>query len=187
MENTKHDEVKTSNTTTNHTEENKMNDLNNNVANSTTTNPKDNIMNLFSDIAIQEDEVKSPKDWTLSDCKNNLKAVFKDSSEPDTFIVSINLGGFTALKLNGNKTTFKMKKGLKTKEQIIEIIIDQDEVILEAQERLIISLTKAQYSREINRKRHTKESLKQTKHELEREKLKEEEDGQEYSQPSYSE
>jgi hypothetical protein len=164
-----------------------MNNLNNNIANTTTNHTEDNIMNLFSDIAIQEDEVKSPKNWTLVDCKNNLKAVFKDSSEPDTFIVSINLGGFTALKLDGNKTTFKMKKGLKTKEEIVEVIIGQDKVILEAHGRLIVSLTKAQYSREMNKKRELKEELKQTKDGLERKRIKEEEDGQEYSQPSYSE
>jgi hypothetical protein len=163
-----------------------MNNLNNNIANTTTNHIEDNIMNLFSDIAIQEDEVKSPKNWTLVDCKNNLKAVFKDSSEPDTFIVSINLGGFTALKLDGNKTTFKMKKGLKTKEEIVEVIIGQDKVILEAYERLIVSLTKAQYSREMNKKRERKEELKQTKYGLERKRIKEE-DGQEYSQPSISE
>jgi hypothetical protein len=171
---------------TNHPEDSKMSNLNDNTANTTTNHIEDNIMNLFSDIAIQEEEVKSPKDWTLNDCKKNLKAIFKDSSEPDTYIVSINLGGFTALKLNGNKTTFKMKKGMKTKEQIVDIIIDEDNVILEAQKRLIISLTKAQYSREMNRKRDEKEALKQTKCELERERLREE-DGQEYSQPSYSE
>jgi hypothetical protein len=171
---------------TNNTEDSKMNNLNNNIANTTTNHIEDNIMNLFSDIAIQEEEVKSPKDWTLNDCKNNLKAVFKDSSEPDTFIVSINLGGFTALKLDGNKTTFKMKKGLKTKEEIVEVIIGQDKVILEAHGRLIVSLTKAQYSREMNKKRELKDELKQTKYGLERKRIKEE-DGQDYSQPSYSE
>jgi hypothetical protein len=164
-----------------------MSTLNSNTTtNNTTINQKDNIMNLFSGIAIQEDEIKSPKDWDINDCKKNLKANFKDSSEPDTFIVSINLGGFTALKLNGNKTTFKMKKGLKTREEIIDIIIDQDEVILEAQKRLIISLTKAQYSREMTKKKDSKEKLKQTKNELES-KSRKEEDGQDYPQPSYSE
>lgn len=172
--------------TTINQEEIEMTNLNGNENNNPTTNPKDNIMNLFSDIAIQEDEVKSPKDWDINDCKKNLKAIFKDSSEPDVFIVSINLGGFTALKLNGNKTTFKMKKGLKTREEIVDIIIDQDEVILEAKERLIVSLTKAQYSREMNKKRDSKEALRQTKYELERKRRKEE-DGQDYSKPPYSE
>ena len=179
-----------SNTTTNNTvinqEEREMTNLNSNENNNPTTNPKDNIMNLFSDIAIQEDEVKSPKDWTLQDCKNNLITVFKNSSEDDIQIVSINLGGFTALKLNGNKTTFKMKKGLKTKEQIVDIIIDQDDVILEAQKRLIVSLTKAQYSREMKKKRDSKEALIKIKHELER-KSRKEEDGQGSPQPSDSE
>jgi hypothetical protein len=106
-------------------------------------------MNLFADIALPEQETKSPIDWTLEDCRNNLKVIFRNSSQPDIYIVSVNLGGLTALKVFNGKTTFKMKKRLMEKEEILARVRDQDSIIEEARERLIISLHKAKQSREI--------------------------------------
>jgi hypothetical protein len=119
------------------------------TATNTTTNQEVNTMNLFADIALPEQETKSPIDWTLEDCKNNLKVIFRKCSQADTYIVSVNLGGLTALKVFNGKTTFKMKKGLMEKEEILARVRDKDSIVEEARERLIISLRKAKQSREM--------------------------------------
>jgi hypothetical protein len=137
-------EEKNMSTTTNTNEENTMN-----TSNNTTTNQEVNIMNLFDDIAIPEQRAKSPTEWDLEDCKNNLKVIFRKCSQADTYIVSVNLGGLTALKVFNGKTTFKMKKGLMEKEEILARVRDQDSIVEEARERLIISLRKAKQSREM--------------------------------------
>jgi hypothetical protein len=132
------------NNTKNNQEENKMNNLNSN----TTTNTEVNTMNFFADIGVPVQERKNAIEWTLDDCKNNLKVIFKKCSDADSFNVSINLGGLTSLKVFKGETTFKMKKGLMEEEEILARVVDADSVIEEARGRMIQSLRKAKQSRE---------------------------------------
>jgi hypothetical protein len=138
------------------------------------TNTEENIMNLFNDIAVEE--ARSPRDWTLQDCKEKLTVIFKESKMEDYIDVSIRLQGFTFLKIQNNKTVFKMRKGDKNKQEILERVQKADANILEAKDRLIASLDKARTSRETTFKRKPKEERPEI-----------EEDGQEDSQPSFSE
>jgi hypothetical protein len=114
-------------------------------------------MNLFDDIAVTVQERKNAGEWTLDDCKKNLKVIFRECSEADTFIVSINLGGLTSLKIFNGKTTFKMKKGLMGREEMLARVIDEDVVIEEARGRMIQSLRKAKQSRETTKARKERE------------------------------
>jgi hypothetical protein len=43
------------------------------------TNTKVSIMNLFDDIAVEAE--RSPRDWTLEDCKKKLTVIFKESKK----------------------------------------------------------------------------------------------------------
>jgi hypothetical protein len=121
------------------------------------TNIEVNKMNLFADIAAPVQERKNAIEWTLDDCKSNLKVIFRECSDADSFIVSINLGGLTSLKIFNGKTTFKMKKGLMEKEEMLARVIDEDEIIKEARERMIQSLRKAKQSREATKARKERE------------------------------
>jgi len=114
-------------------------------------------MNLFDDIAVPIQERKNAIEWTLDDCKKNLKVIFRECSEADSFVVSINLGGLTSLKIFNGKTTFKMKKGLMGREEILARIIDEDVAIEEARGRMIQSLRKAKQSREATKARKERE------------------------------
>jgi hypothetical protein len=144
-----------------------MSNLNDNTANNTTTNnTEDNTMNLFADIAVPVQERKNTMEWTLDDCKNNLKVIFRECSEADSFIVSINLGGLTSLKVFNGKTTFKMKKGLMEKEEMLARVIDEDGVIEEARIRMIQSLRRAKQSREATKARKARESESLNKQQL---------------------
>jgi hypothetical protein len=135
-----------------------MSNLNDNTANNTTTNnTEDNTMNLFADIAVPVQERTNTMEWTLDDCKNNLKVIFRECSEADSFIVSINLGGLTSLKVFNGKTTFKMKKGLLEKEEVLARVIGADDVIEEARTRMIQSLRRAKQSREATKARKERE------------------------------
>jgi hypothetical protein len=118
---------------------------------------KEILMNLFDDIAVPVQERKNAIEWTLDDCKNNLKVIFRECSDADSYIVSINLGGLTSLKVFNGKTTFKMKKGLMEKEEMLARVIDEDGVIEEARERMIQSLRKAKQSREVTKARKERE------------------------------
>jgi hypothetical protein len=138
------------------------------------TNTEVNIMNLFDDIAVEE--AKSPRDWTVEDCKQKLKVIFKESKDEDYIDVSIRLQGFTFLKVQNNKTVFKIKNGTMNKQEILERVQKADAVILEAKNRLIASLDKARTSRETTFKRKPKEERPEI-----------EEDGQDFPQPSSSE
>jgi hypothetical protein len=142
-----------------------MENLNSNTTTNTTTLTEDNTMNLFADIAVPVQETKSPMEWNLEDCKNNLKVIFRECSDPDCFIVSINLGGLTSVKVFNGKTTFKMKKGLMEKSEILARVIDHDSIIEEARERLVISLRKAKQSREAKHKQrqHIQKELNKQK------------------------
>jgi hypothetical protein len=139
-------------TTTNTNEENTMN-----TSNDTT---KEIPMSLFDDIASPEQIAKSPSEWDLEDCKNNLKVIFRKCSQADTYIVSVNLGGLTALKVFNGKTTFKMKKSLMEKEEILARVRDQDSLVEEARVRLLISLRKAKESREMRQAQKIQERKK---------------------------
>jgi hypothetical protein len=145
--------------------ENQTNDVN--------TNKEENIMNLFDDIAVEE--ARSPRDWTLEDCKKKLTVIFKESKKDNHVDVSVRLQGFTFLKIQNNKTTFQMEKGI-SKQEILERVQRADVTIIEAKNRLIASLDKARTSRETTFKRKPKGERPEI-----------EEDGQDYSQPSYSE
>lgn len=123
----------------------------------TINNKKEIKMNLFADIAAPVQERKNAIEWTLDDCKNNLKVIFRECSDADSYIVSINLGGLTSLKVFNEKTTFKMKKGLMEKEEMLARVIDEDGVIEEARERMIQSLRKAKQSREVTKARKERE------------------------------
>jgi hypothetical protein len=152
---------------TNNTEDSKMNNLNDNTANNTTTNnTEDNTMNLFADIAVPVQERTNTMEWTLDDCKNNLKVIFRECSEADSFIVSINLGGLTSLKVFNGKTTFKMKKGLLEKEEVLARVIGADDVIEEARTRMIQSLRRAKQSREATKERELENINKQQMNKL---------------------
>ncbi len=153
--NTLNEDITMKTVTFNTNEENTMNNFKNSTE--TTTNQEENIMNLFSDIAVPVQENKKPIDWTLEDCKNNLKVIFRECSDPDCFIVSINLGGLTSLKVFEGKTTFKMKKGLMEKEEMLARVKNEDSVIEEARERLLQSLRKAKQSREATKVKKQRE------------------------------
>jgi hypothetical protein len=142
-----------------------MENLNSNTTTNTTTLTEDNTMNLFADIAVPVQETKSPMEWNLEDCKNNLKVIFRECSDPDCFIVSINLGGLTSLKIFNGKTTFKMKRGLMEKSEILVRVIDHDSIIEEARERVVLSLRKAKQSREAkhNQKQNIQKELNKQK------------------------
>jgi hypothetical protein len=146
--------------------------------NNLNTNTEVSIMNLFDDIAVEE--ARSPRDWTLEDCKKKLTVIFKEPTEGDCIDVSIRLQGFTFLKIQNQKTVFKMKKGEMSKGEVLERVQQADAVILEAKSRLIASLDKARTSRETTFKR-------KPKGERPPEDSNKEEDGQEDSQPSFSE
>jgi hypothetical protein len=143
----------------------KISNLNTNTTNTPTTLTEDNTMNLFADIALPVQETKSPMEWNLEDCKRNLKVIFRECSDPDCFIVSINLGGLTSLKVFNGKTTFKMKKDLLEKSEILARVIDHDSIIEEARERVVLSLRKAKKSREAkhNKKQHIQKELNKQK------------------------
>lgn len=136
-------------TTTNTNEETAMT-----TANNTT---KEIPMNLFSDIAVPVQERKNAIEWTLDDCKDNLKVIFRECSDADRYIVSINLGGLTSLKAFNGKTTLKMKKGLMEKEEVLSRVIDADVIIEEARKRMIQSLRKAKQSREATKAKKERE------------------------------
>ena len=151
-----------------------MSNLNTEQTSDLNTNTEVNIMNLFDDIAVEE--ARSPRDWTLEDCKQKLTVIFKESKKEDEIDVSIRLQGFTFLKVQNNKTVFTIKKGESSKQEILERVQKADANILEAKSRLIASLDKARTSRETTFKRKPKEERPEI-----------EEDGQEDSQPSFSE
>jgi hypothetical protein len=145
-------EEKKMSTTTNTNEETNMS-----TTNSTFITAEEVPMNLFDDIATPKQRAKSPSEWDLEDCKNNLKVIFRKCSQADTYIVSVNLGGLTALKVFNGKTTFKMKIGMMEKEAVLARVRDQDSLVEEARVRLLISLRKAKQSREM---RHTQKIQK---------------------------
>jgi hypothetical protein len=149
-----------------------MNNLNNDSTTSIAFNP----MNLFDDVAVANEQ-KSPSEWTLEDCKNNLQVIFKDSKTKDIIDVSVRLQGLTLLKLHNGKTVVQINKGTLLKEEILERVSGADDMILEAKARLIASLKKAKTSRQTTYKRNTGD--KPAKPEIE-------EDGQGYSQPPHS-
>lgn len=148
----------TNNLTTN--EEKTMNTSNNAT--------KELPMDLFDDIAVDEQETKNAMDWDLDDCKRNLKVIFRECSNANKYIVSINLGGLTSLKAFKGKTTCKMLKGFMEKEEILARVIDADKIIEEARERMILSLRKAKQSREITKARKERELENLNKQEMQK-------------------
>jgi hypothetical protein len=165
------------NTLTNITEEANMNNSKNELM-TLSKKPEVNMMNLFDDIAIQE-EIKSPCDWTIDEYKENLDVIFRQSKKSDEIIVSVRLQGLTMLKINKNKTTMTIPNGSFTKDEIKERIKGCDEMIIEAKERYLASLKKAQTSRETTLKRKPKGEKPEV--------FEIEQHGQEYSQPCCSE
>lgn len=169
--------INSTNTLTNNTEENSMNNSKNELITSP-EEPKVSMMNLFDDIAIS-DEIISPHDWTLADCKKMLtvdNVIFRETQKSGEINVSVRLHGLTMLKINKNKTTMAIPNGSFTKEEVLERIKSCDEMINEAKDRHKASLKKAKTSRETTYKRKPKEERPEI-----------EEDGQEDSQPSFSE
>jgi hypothetical protein len=171
------------NNLTNHKEESKMSNLNSNTTTNTTQQEEANIMNLFNDIAFEE-ETKSPRDWTLEDCKKNLKVIFKESKHANKIDVSVRLQGLTMLKIHNSKTTLTIESGTMTIDEVRERVLTADEMILEAKSRLVASLKKAQTSRETTYKRKPKGDKA---HRDTTGRIDIEEGGQDYSQPPYSE
>ena len=165
------------NTLTKCSEENTMNNSKNELI-KLPQEPEVSMMNLFDDIAVKE-EIKSPQDWTLDDCKERLNVIFKEKDN-DQIIVSVRLQGLTMLKINKNKTSMIIPNNSFTKEEIEERVKGCDEMILEAKDRLLASLKKARISRETTFKR-------KPKGERPPKSFNKEEDGQERSQPSCSE
>jgi len=162
------------NTLTNNTEANIMNNSNSELM----ALPKVSMMNLFDDIAVKE-EIKSPQDWTLDDCKEKLTVIFKETKNYNEINISVRLQGLTFLRIKNNKTSMDAPRDLFTKEDILERIKSCDEMIIEAHKRLLVSLKKAKISRETTFKRKPKGG---------RPSINEiEQHDQEYSQPYYSE
>jgi len=162
-----------SNTLINNTEANIMNNSNSELM----ALPKVGMMNLFDDIAAKE-EIRSPQDWTLDDCKEKLTVIFKEAKDDNEISISVRLQGLTFLRIKNNKTSMDAPRDLFTKEEVLERIRGCDEMIIEAHKRLLASLKKAKISRETTFKRKPT-GARPSINEIE-------EDGQEYSQPSYS-
>ena len=177
------------NTLTNNTEESTMNNSTNELDTLTIMNnnnelmalPKVSMMNLFDDIVVKE-EIKSPQDWTLAECKKKLtvdQVTFRQSTKDNQIIVSVRFQGLTMLKISENKTTMTIPNGSFTKEEVLERIKSCDEMILEAKERHIASLKKAKTSRETTFKRKPEGEKPEF--------IGKEQHGQECSQPCCSE
>jgi hypothetical protein len=162
-----------SNTLINNTKANIMNNSNSELM----ALPKVSMMNLFDDITVKE-EIKSPQDWTLDDCKEKLTVIFKEAKDNNEITISVRLQGLTFLRIKNNKTSMDAPSDLFTKEEVLARIIGCDEMIIEAHNRLLASLKKAKISRETTFKRKPT-GARPSINEIE-------EDGQEYSQPSYS-
>jgi len=162
------------NTLTNNTEANIMNNSNRELM----ALPKVSMMNLFDDIAVKE-EIKSPQDWTLDDCKEKLTVIFKEAKDDNEINISVRLQGLTFLRIKNNKTSMDAPRDLFTKEDILERIKSCDEMVLEAKDRLLASLKKAQISRETTFKRKPKGKKPEF--------FDIEQHGKEYSQPCCSE
>jgi hypothetical protein len=110
-------------------------------------------MSIFKNLEAPALKVLSPRDWTLDDCKNNLRVQFRELKErPDCVSVSVRLGGVTPLKIGGDgKMSLHVLRSVVDRDVILEMIQDQDELILDARDRYIDSLNIARTTRNTTR------------------------------------
>lgn len=105
---------------------------------------------LFKDVIVKETK-KSPKDWTIEDCKKELTVIFRDSKNPLLVNVSVRLLGLVFLRIDNDKTSIQVSRGSITEGEILKRVKSCDNIILEARNRLILNLRKAEIKRSVSR------------------------------------
>lgn len=110
-------------------------------------------MSIFAELEAPEVKKTNPRDWSLEECKKNLRVQFRTlKNRPDCVSVSVRLGGVTALKIGENdKMAVTMLKTKSDKELILQTVIAQDGIIEEAKQRYVDSLNTARTTRNTTR------------------------------------
>lgn len=106
---------------------------------------------MFNDIEITPKKVK-PSDWDIDMVMASIKVCFTVlKSDPKLMQVRASICGLTLIKLSEHKHTILVPVGAITKDQVIERLSENLDVVWEARTRYVIALNKAKITREKNR------------------------------------